>query len=51
MKAPSEALRSSLEDMPLEPNEAALFDMMLEEAVPPALTTTIVARLLDRRSG
>lgn len=33
--------------MALTPNEDALFDMMMDEAVPPALVTRIVAKLLD----
>lgn len=41
----------AIEDMPLEPNEAALFDMMLEEGVPPELTTRIVADLLRPGAG
>lgn len=36
-----------IEDNPLTPNEAALFDMMMDEAVPPTLVTRIVAKLLD----
>jgi hypothetical protein len=41
----------AIEDMPLETNEAALFDMMLDEGVPPELTTRIVADLLRPGAG
>lgn len=37
----------AIENMALEPNEAALFDLMRDEAVPPALATQIVLRLMD----
>jgi hypothetical protein len=36
-----------IEDNPLTPNEGALFDMMLDEAVPPTVTTQIMLKLLD----
>lgn len=36
-----------IEDNPLTPNEGALFDMMLDEAVPPTVATQIVLKLLD----
>lgn len=36
-----------IEDIEFTPNEAALFDMMLDEAVPPTVATQIVLRLLD----
>jgi len=38
----------AIEDMALAAGEAELFDMMLEEAVPPALASQIVAALLAR---
>lgn len=37
----------AIEDMALEPNDAALFDLFRDEAVPPPLATQIVLRLLD----
>lgn len=37
----------AIENMALEPNEAALFDMMLDEAVPPELCTQITLKLMD----
>lgn len=37
----------AIEDMALEPDDAALFDMFREEAVPPPLATQILLRLLD----
>lgn len=37
----------ALSDMPLEPNEDELFDLMRDEAVPPALATQIVLKLLN----
>ncbi|MBA4763817.1 hypothetical protein [Sphingomonas sp.] len=36
-----------IEDMIPTPNEDAFFEMMLDEAVPPELTTQILLRLLD----
>lgn len=39
----------AIEDMALEPNEAALFDLFREEAVPPDLATRIALKLLDGR--
>jgi hypothetical protein len=36
-----------IEDMIPAPNEDAFFELMLEEAVPPELTTQILLRLLD----
>lgn len=39
----------AIEDMALEPNEAALFDLFREEAVPPELATRIALKLLDGR--
>ena len=36
-----------IEDMIPTPNEDAFFDMMLDEAVPPELTTQVLLRLLD----
>lgn len=41
----------AIEDMALASNEAGLFDMMLEEAVPPALASQIVAALFARGAG
>ena len=41
----------AIEDMALTATEAALFDMMLDEAVPPALASQIVASLLARGAG
>lgn len=41
----------AIEDMALASNEAGLFDMMLEEAVPPALASQIVAALFARSAG
>ena len=37
----------AIEDMALEPNDTALFDMFRDEAVPPTLATQILLRLLD----
>jgi hypothetical protein len=37
----------AIEDMALAPNEAELFDMLLEEAVPPALVSKIVQGLVQ----
>ncbi|GBQ50964.1 hypothetical protein [Komagataeibacter europaeus] len=37
----------AIEDMALTPDEDALFDMLREEAVPPALATAIILKLLD----
>jgi hypothetical protein len=37
----------AIENMDLTPNEAALFDMLRDEAVPPPLATQILLRLLD----
>ena len=37
----------AIEGMALEPDDAALFDMLREEAVPPPLATAIVLKLLD----
>ena len=36
----------AIEGMALEPDEEALFDMLRDEAVPPALATQIVLKLL-----
>lgn len=36
-----------IEDMIPTPNEDAFFELMLDEAVPPELTTQILLRLLD----
>lgn len=36
-----------IEGIEFTPNEGALFDMMLDEAVPPELVTQIVGKLLD----
>ncbi|WP_375428910.1 hypothetical protein [uncultured Sphingomonas sp.] len=33
--------------MALEPNEAALFDLFREEAVPPSLATQITLKLME----
>ena len=38
----------AIEGMTFEPDEEALFDMMLEEAVPPSLATQIILKLLDQ---
>ncbi len=35
------------EGMALEPNEAALFDLFREEAVPPSLATQITLKLME----
>ena len=37
----------AIENMSLDPQEDALFDMLREEAVPPPLATAIVLKLLD----
>ena len=37
----------AIEDMALETDEHALFDMLCDEAVPPPLATQILLRLLD----
>ena len=37
----------AIEDMALEPDDAALFDLFRDEAVPPPLATQILLRLLD----
>lgn len=37
----------AIEGMALDANEAAMFDMFLDEAVPPELCTRIVGKLLD----
>ncbi len=37
----------AIEGMALSPDDAALFDMLREEAVPPPLATAIVLKLLD----
>ena len=37
----------AIEDMALDPDDAALFDMFRDEAVPPPLATQILLRLLD----
>lgn len=36
----------AIEAMPLAGNEAALFDMMLDEAVPPSLASQLVVAML-----
>lgn len=36
----------AIEDMTLTPDDAALFDMLREEAVPPPLATAIILKLL-----
>jgi hypothetical protein len=41
----------AIEDMALASNEAELFDMLLDEAVPPALSSKIVAGLIERGAG
>lgn len=41
----------AIEDMALASNEAELFDMLLDEAVPPALASKIVAALIERGAG
>lgn len=41
----------AIEGMPLEPNEAALFDLMRDEAVPPELATRIVLDLFRPGAG
>lgn len=37
----------AIEDMALEPNDEAFFDMMLDEAVPPPLVSQVLLRLYD----
>lgn len=37
----------AIEDMTLDPDDAALFDLFRDEAVPPPLATQILLRLLD----
>jgi hypothetical protein len=37
----------AIEGMALTPDDAALFDMLRDEAVPPPLATAIVLKLLD----
>ena len=37
----------AIEGMPLETDEHLLFDMLRDEAVPPALATQIILKLLD----
>lgn len=37
----------AIEDMALDPDDAALFDLFRDEAVPPPLATQILLRLLD----
>jgi hypothetical protein len=37
----------TIEDMAMESDEEALFDMLREEAVPPPLATQIILKLLD----
>ena len=37
----------AIENMALSPDDAALFDMLREEAVPPPLATAIILKLLD----
>ncbi|HQS48656.1 MAG TPA: hypothetical protein PLE48_14705 [Thiobacillus sp.] len=37
----------AIEDMALEPDEDALFDMLRDEAVPPPLATQILLKLYD----
>lgn len=41
----------AIEDMALKPNEAALFELMRDEAVPPTLATKIVLDLLRPGAG
>lgn len=41
----------AIEDMALASNEAELFDMLLDEAVPPALASKVVAGLIERGAG
>jgi hypothetical protein len=41
----------AIEDIALAPNEADLFDMLMEEAVPPALVSKIVMGLMQNGHG
>ena len=41
----------AIENMALASNEAELFDMLLDEVVPPALASSIVAGLIERGAG